>query len=79
VKRHRLQRLVETLLNFGRIEAGAARYHFADLETAAVVRGVVHALDCDEREATTRVEIAGPEEGARVRADETALPSRCGI
>ena len=34
----RLQRLVETLLNFGRMEAGAERYRFADLDAAALVR-----------------------------------------
>ena len=69
----RLQRLVETLLNFGRIEAGAARYHFADVETAALVRDVVQAIDRHEQDSTARIEIAGPEEGAIVRADETAL------
>jgi signal transduction histidine kinase len=69
----RLQRLVETLLNFGRIEAGAARYHFADVETAALVRDVVQEVDGHERELAARIEIAGPEEGALVRADETAL------
>jgi signal transduction histidine kinase len=69
----RLQRLVETLLNFGRIEAGAARYHFADVETAALVRDVVREVDGHARELAARIEIAGPEEGALVRADETAL------
>jgi signal transduction histidine kinase len=37
------------------------------------VRDVVQAVDGDGQEATARVEIAGPEEGALVHADETAL------
>ncbi|MBZ5586651.1 MAG: hypothetical protein LAQ30_31585 [Acidobacteriia bacterium] len=35
----RLQRLVESLLNFGRMEAGARRYRFEELEVSALVRG----------------------------------------
>ena len=69
----RLQRLVETLLNFGRIEAGAARYNFADVETAALVRDVVHDVESDAPEATARLELAGPEEGALLQADAAAL------
>jgi signal transduction histidine kinase len=69
----RLQRLVETLLNFGRIEAGGARYRFAYVETAALVRDVVLDVDRDLPEAAARLEVAGPEEGALVHADAAAL------
>ena len=37
----RLQRLVEALLNFGRMEAGARQYHFEELDTATLVERVV--------------------------------------
>src|SRR5581483_740563 len=36
----RLQRLIEALLNFGRMEAGVRQYRFEPLDTAAVVSGV---------------------------------------
>jgi signal transduction histidine kinase len=35
---NRLQRLVEGLLNFGRLEAGKLQFHFEDLDAAALVR-----------------------------------------
>jgi two-component system phosphate regulon sensor histidine kinase PhoR len=41
VETDRLRRFVETLLDVGRIQAGAARYHLAPVDPAAVVRGVV--------------------------------------
>ena len=37
----RLQRLVESLLNFGRMEAGARQYRFEELEAATLVERVV--------------------------------------
>jgi signal transduction histidine kinase len=35
---HRLRRLVEALLNLGRLEAGKLQFHFEDLDAAALVR-----------------------------------------
>jgi signal transduction histidine kinase len=69
----RLQRLVETLLNFGRMEAGAERYQFVDVDAAALVRTVVHDIEPQAREAGTHIEISGPDAGIRVLADESAL------
>jgi signal transduction histidine kinase len=69
----RLQRLVETLLDFGRMEAGAERYRFADLDTAALVREVVDNAAAQARESGTAIEIDGPEIAIRVRADQSAL------
>jgi signal transduction histidine kinase len=69
----RLQRLVETLLNFGRMEAGAERYQFADVDAAALVREVVHDIEPQARDAGKHIEISGPDAGIRVLADESAL------
>lgn len=69
----RLQRLVETLLNFGRMEAGAERYRFADLDAAALVREVVGDLEPQARESGKAIEIDGLDVAIRVRADQGAL------
>jgi signal transduction histidine kinase len=69
----RLQRLVESLLEFGRIEGRAARYHFEDLDPAALVSGVV----AEFREKVTTqgysVELAQDGNDTRIRADRDAL------
>ena len=69
----RLQRLVETLLNFGRMEAGAARYEFGDVDAATLVRAVVRDVETTARESGKRIEISGPDERVVMRADESAL------
>lgn len=69
----RLQRLVETLLNFGKMEAGAERYHFSDVDAAALVRGIVTDLEAQARAAGQQIAISSPTSGPRVRADESAL------
>ncbi|OFW27695.1 MAG: hypothetical protein A3H97_23125 [Acidobacteria bacterium RIFCSPLOWO2_02_FULL_65_29] len=69
----RLQRLVETLLNFGRMEAGAERYRFADVDLAALVGDLVRDVEPQAREAGKQIEVDGPSEAVRVRADGSAL------
>lgn len=69
----RLQRLVETLLNLGRMEAGAERYHFVDLDAAALVREVVNDIEPEARELGKAIQIDGPDADIRVRADQAAL------
>ena len=69
----RLQRLVETLLNFGRMEAGAAHYHFADVDAAELVRNVVQEIEPQAREAGRHIEINGPDAEVRLRGDAGAL------
>jgi len=69
----RLQRLVETLLNFGRLEAGAERYQFADVDAATLVREVVREIEPQAREAGKHIEVSGPDAGIRLRADASAL------
>ena len=69
----RLQRLVETLLNFGSMEAGAQRYRFVDLDPAALVREVVDDIEPQARESGKAIEIDGADGDLRVRADQAAL------
>jgi two-component system phosphate regulon sensor histidine kinase PhoR len=69
----RLQRLVETLLNFGRMEAGAERYRFVDLDAAALVREVVDDIEPHARASGKAIEIDGPDVAIRVHADQSAL------
>jgi len=69
----RLQRLVETLLNFGRMEAGAAHYQFANVDAASLVRSVVHELEPQAREAGKHIEFNGPDAEVRLRGDVGAL------
>ena len=69
----RLQRLVETLLNFGRMEAGAERYRMTDLDAGTLVQAVVADLEPQAREAGTSIDLAGPDVPVRLRGDEDAL------
>ena len=43
----RLQRLVEALLNFGRMEAGARPYRFEECETAALIHRVAGEFEAE--------------------------------
>jgi signal transduction histidine kinase len=69
----RLQRLVETLLNFGRMEAGAERYHFADVDAAALVREIVNDVEPQARESGKAIQVDGHDVDITVRADQAAL------
>ena len=68
----RLQGLVETLLDFGRAEAGG-RYRFADLDAAALVREVVDDIAPQARQSGKAIEIEGADNAIRIRADHSAL------
>jgi len=69
----RLQRLVESLLDFGRIEGRAARYHFEDLDPAALVSGVVAEFREKAAAQGYSVELAQTGDDTRIRADREAL------
>lgn len=69
----RLQRLVETLLNFGQMEAGAAQFHFAPVDPAALVRAVVSDVAPQAHASGKQIEVRGDDTGVRVMADENAL------
>jgi signal transduction histidine kinase len=68
----RLQRLVEALLNFGRMEAGARPYRFEEVETASLVHRVAGEFET-QLAAGRRIELSGPEETCAINADPDAL------
>ncbi len=69
----RLQRLVETLLDFGRMEAGEQRYRMEPLDIASLVQRVEIEFSSQSQESGRRVEITGPRNECRVLADPEAL------
>jgi signal transduction histidine kinase len=69
----RLYRLVESLLDFGRMEAGARQYRFELLETEPLFRGVVEEFAQEARERGYRVDVTQQEHLPRVHADREAL------
>jgi signal transduction histidine kinase len=69
----RLQRLVEALLNFGRMEAGARQYHFEELDASSLVHRVVSEFEPQLTSAGRHIELNGNEEGCRIEADPEAM------
>ena len=68
----RLTRLVESLLDFGRMEAGSRQYRFERRDGAALVRQVAEEFRQDVQEPGAVIECAG--DGAvQIEADEEAL------
>lgn len=68
----RLQRLIETLLDFGRAEAGG-RYRFNNLDAAALVREVVDDIAPQARQSGKAIELDGADHAIPIRADHNAL------
>jgi two-component system phosphate regulon sensor histidine kinase PhoR len=68
----RLQRLVESLLDFGRMEAGARKYRFAQVDVGALVRQVAADLESQAGGSGQRIQASGAD-GCRVEADPEAL------
>ncbi|MGH9554913.1 MAG: histidine kinase dimerization/phospho-acceptor domain-containing protein, partial [Terriglobales bacterium] len=69
----RLYRLVETLLDFGRMEAGARQYRFELLETESFFRSVAEEFAQEAGGRGYHVEIAQQGRLPRVHADREAL------
>jgi signal transduction histidine kinase len=69
----RLQRLVEALLNFGKMEAGARLYRFEELDAGALVHRVVAEFAPYVAGQGRYIELAGPESGCPIEADPEAL------
>ena len=69
----RLQRLVEALLNFGRMENGARLYRFEELDAAAVVHRVVSEFEPQISGAGRHIELSGSESGCPIEADPEAI------
>jgi signal transduction histidine kinase len=68
----RLQRLVEALLNFGRMEAGARPYRFEEIETANLVHRVAGEFEA-QLALGRRIELSGPDATCAINADPDAL------
>lgn len=69
----RLERLVEGLLNFGRMEAGAGPYRFDEVEVAALAAGVAAQFEPQITGQGRRIEFEGVERGCRIHADPDAM------
>jgi signal transduction histidine kinase len=72
---HRLRRLVESLLNFGRLEAGKMHLRFEELDAAALVRELATEFAGGPQARGHRFEVLTPTDLPMVRADRETL--RC--
>jgi two-component system phosphate regulon sensor histidine kinase PhoR len=69
----RLQRLVETLLDFGRMDAGGRRYRFETLEAASLAKRVMQEFERHPATAGRQIELKGSSQGCAMEADPEAL------
>ena len=69
----RLRRLVEGLLNFGRMQAGAMRYRFEAIDAAALVAEVAGEFQRDAEAGGCRIQVRANGDAPLVRADRAAL------
>ena len=69
----RLRRLVEGLLNFGRMEAGAVEYRFETIDPAELVQTVAREFEHDVEANGFRVEVKVNGDTPLLRADRAAL------
>jgi signal transduction histidine kinase len=69
----RLHRLVEGLLNFGRMEAGQLRYRFEPVEPEAFLRDIVSDFERDVAGRGYHVELHGNGRLPQIRADRESL------
>jgi signal transduction histidine kinase len=69
----RLQRLVENLLNFGRLQAGAQPYRLEPLDPRALVDQVVSEFRSQLSRPECQIDVSGDAEPVRVMADPDAV------
>ncbi len=69
----RLRRLVESLLDFGRMQAREYRFRSESLEAAQLTRSVAEEFQETVRNRGYVIEFAGAPEGARIQGDREAL------
>ena len=69
----RLERLVEGLLNFGRMEAGGRQYHFEELDATTLVHQVVAEFGPQLEAQGRHIELAGAAAPLRIDADPEAI------
>jgi signal transduction histidine kinase len=70
---HRLRRLVETLLNFGRLEAGRMEFRVDDVDLGALVRRTVEEFSRSQQARVHRVELSSDGGESTLRADAEML------
>lgn len=71
----KLRRLVEGLLNFGRMEAGAMQYRFETVDPAEIVRELASEFQHEVEGAGYRIEVTAAKDAPLVNADRTVLGS----
>ncbi len=71
----RLRRLVEGLLNFGRMEAGAMQYRFETIDPAELVRELSNEFQHEVEASGYQIEVTAANDTPLVNADRTALGS----
>ena len=69
----RLQRLVENLLNFGRLQAGARPYRLEPLDPRALVEQVVAEFRSGLSRPDCQIDVSGDDEPVRLLADADAV------
>jgi two-component system phosphate regulon sensor histidine kinase PhoR len=69
----RLRRFVETLLDFGRMQAGATRYHLEAVDAGAIVSGIVEEFRRHAAAGAHPVSLVTADLTARIAADREAL------
>jgi len=69
----RLSRLVESLLDFGRMEAGARPYRLQGLDAGSLVRTVVEEFRLETDSRDVAIECSVPDNGPFVKGDQEAL------
>jgi signal transduction histidine kinase len=69
----RLQRLIESLLNFGRMEAGARQYVFEVVDVARVVEQVAEEFGVNLAGSGRRIEAIAPAASCLIEADPDAI------
>ena len=69
----RLERLIEGLLNFGRMEAGPRPYRFEQLDAAALVRRVAGEFEEPMAAAGRHIEVCGASGSYPIEADPEAI------
>lgn len=69
----RLQRLVETLLNFGKMEEGVRQYRFEEIDTGELVDSVAGEFAPELAASGRRIELSRPSTPCPIRADADAL------
>jgi signal transduction histidine kinase len=70
---HRLRRLVETLLNFGRLEAGQMEFRFSDVDVRVLVRNTIDEFAASRQARGHRIELAVDEMPLPMRGDGDVL------